>query len=99
MSQEWCVASQHGIRLSVQITPNAKKTEVAGALDGVLKIRLHAAPIEGKANQALVRFIAAALAVPKNAVHITHGHTCRRKTVEIAGARLSAADVKQALLA
>ena len=83
MSKDWCSAVPSGIRLTVQITPNAKKTETIGVLDSMLKIRLHAQPIEGKANEALVRYLADMLDVPKSAVSITHGHTSKRKIVEV----------------
>ena len=61
-----------------------------GVQDDVLKIKLHAQPIEGKANEALVRFLADMLDVPKSAVTITHGHTGRRKTIEIAAVGMTA---------
>jgi uncharacterized protein (TIGR00251 family) len=98
MTADWCSAAPPGIRLAVQITPNAKRTEVIGVLDGVLKIRLQAQPIEGKANAALVRYLADVLGVPKGAVAITHGSTSKRKIIEIAAAHLTVDDVKQALL-
>ena len=85
MSQAWCSARPGGIRLAVQITPNARKTEVIGVLDDALKIKLQAQPIEGQANEALIKFLAKALSVPRSAVTITHGHTSKRKLVEVAG--------------
>ena len=65
MKAAWC--SQHGeaLRLSVQVLPNAKKTEVVGLIDGALKIRLKAQPIEGQANEELIRFIATQIKLPK----------------------------------
>ena len=84
MSRAWCSALPGGIRLAVQITPNAKKTEVIGVLDDALKVKLQAQPIEGKANEALVKFLSAALSVPKSAVLITHGQTSKRKLIEVA---------------
>lgn len=75
--------------MAVQIQPNAKKTEVIGVLDDALKIKLHAQPIEGKANEALIKFLAGALKVPKSAVTITHGLTNKRKLVEVASAGLT----------
>ncbi|WP_286757848.1 DUF167 domain-containing protein [Ralstonia sp. RL] len=96
--KDWCNAIPHGIRMTVQIMPNAKKSEVIGVLDDALKIRLHAQPIEGKANEALVRYLADALDVPKSAVTITHGHTSKRKVIEIAAARLTPDGVRSALL-
>ncbi len=81
MSRNWCSSSSQGVRIAVQIMPNAKKSEVIGVLEDVLKIRLQAQPIEGKANEALVRYLAALLRIPKGAVSITHGHTSTRKII------------------
>lgn len=89
MNPPWCSALPGGVRVAVQIQPNAKKTEVIGVLDDALKIKLHAQPIEGKANEALVKFLAGALKVPKSAVTITHGLTNKRKLVEVASAALT----------
>ena len=83
MTRSWCAAIPGGVRLAVQIQPNAKKTEVVGVLDDALKIKLQAAPVEGKANEALVRFIADTLSVPRSAVDITHGHTNKRKLIAV----------------
>jgi hypothetical protein len=87
-----------GVRLAVQITPNAKKSEVIGLLDDVLKIRLQAQPIEGKANEALIRYIADMLDVPKSAVSITHGHTNKCKIIEISVQQLTVEAVNKTFL-
>lgn len=87
-----------GIRLAVQIMPNAKKNEVIGLFDDMLKIRLQAQPIEGKANIALTRYLADVLDVPKNAVLVTHGHTSKRKIIQISAPHLTVNAVQQALL-
>nr|WP_267869754.1 DUF167 domain-containing protein [Massilia agrisoli] len=84
--------------MAVQITPNAKKTEVIGVLDEALKLKLQAQPIEGKANEALVRYLAETLSVPRSAVTITHGHTSKRKLVEVKSATLTAERVASLLL-
>lgn len=97
MSRDWCSALSDSVRLAVQITPNAKKSEVIGPLEDVLKIRLQAQPIEGKANEALIRYVADMLSVPKSAVQITHGHTNKRKILEIHGRQLTAEKVRHAL--
>jgi uncharacterized protein len=97
MSAEWCYAAAGSVRLTVQITPAAKKNEVIGLLGSELKIRLQAPPIEGKANTALVRYIAACVGVPKSRVLVVHGHTSRRKVVEISVAGVTPAQVRQAL--
>jgi uncharacterized protein len=86
VSRGWCSVLPGGVRLAVQIVPNAKKTEVIGVLDDALKIKLQAQPIEGKANEALVRFLAGALKVPRGALTITHGLTNKRKLVEVMAA-------------
>lgn len=87
-----------GIRLAVQIAANAKTTQVLGVHDGALKIKLHAQPIEGKANLALMRYLADALGVPKSAVTLTHGHTNKRKLLEVTGASLTPELAQQVLL-
>lgn len=97
MSRAWCSALPAGVRLAVRITPNAKKTEVVGVLDDALKLKLQAPPIEGKANEALVTFLAKALGVPRGAVAITHGLTSKRKLVEVASTALTPMDVARLL--
>jgi uncharacterized protein (TIGR00251 family) len=97
VSRGWCSALPAGIRLAVQITPNAKKTEVIGVLDDALKLRLQAQPIEGKANEALVKYLAAALSVPRSAVTVTHGLTNKRKLIEVKSAGLTVEDVVRLL--
>jgi uncharacterized protein (TIGR00251 family) len=83
MKAAWC--SQHGeaVRLSMQVLPNAKKTEVVGLIDGVLKIRLQAQPLEGQANEELIRFIATKMKLPKKQISVVRGLTSRQKTIEI----------------
>jgi len=99
MNQSWCTEQVSGVRLSVRITPNAKKSEVLGILDDALKIKLQAQPIEGKANEALVRFIAERLALPRRAIVITHGHLNKHKLLDVDCPGLTVEAVKQALLA
>ena len=88
MSRAWCSVLPGGVRLAVQIQPNAKKTEVVGVLDDALKIKLAAQPIEGKANEALVKWLAASLGVSRSAVTLTHGQTNKKKLLEVSGVTL-----------
>lgn len=81
----WCTPQPGGVRLTVQVTPNAKKTEVVGVFDDALKIKLQAQPVEGQANAALVKWLATQLQVARGAVAVTHGATSRRKMVAIDG--------------
>lgn len=86
------------VRLAVQVTPNARRSEVVERVEGVLRVRLHAPPVDGKANEALVRLIATLLHVPKGTVSIASGHTGRRKVVEIVGSDLDLEQIIAALL-
>jgi uncharacterized protein (TIGR00251 family) len=97
MTRAWCSALPGGVRIAVQITPNAKKTEVTGVLDDALKLKLQAQPIEGKANEALVKYLAGVLKVPRSAVTITHGHTNKRKLIEVMSSTLTVEDVARLL--
>ena len=99
MSKSWVSALSDGVRLSVQITANAKKTQVIGVLDDVLKMRLQAQPIEGKANAALIRYLADVLAVPRSAISLTHGHANKRKLLAISASKLTPESVARILLA
>ena len=86
MSDWYRVASDGRITLTLHIQPGAKKTEFAGLHGDALKIRLAAPPVDGKANEALIRFIADTLALPKSAVCLKSGQTSRRKGLEVTSA-------------
>ena len=86
MSDWFRVAADGRITLTLHIQPGAKKTEVAGQHGEALKIRLAAPPVDGKANEALLRFVAETLGLPKSAVSLKSGQTSRRKVLEISGA-------------
>ena len=75
--------------LTLHIQPGARKTEFAGLHGDALKIRLAAPPVDGKANDALVKFIAETLGLPKSAVNLKSGHTSRRKVLEVRGAEVA----------
>ena len=70
--------------LEIHCQPGARKNEVVGVHGGALKIRVAAPAVEGKANAALVGFLADQFGVPQRAVTIVRGETGRRKTVRIA---------------
>lgn len=93
MSEWFRLAGDGRITLTLHIQPGAKKTEFAGLHGDALKIRLAAPPVDGKANEALVRFLADVLDLPKSAVILKSGQTSRRKVLEVTGsdaARISA---------
>ena len=73
----------HNLVLRLHVQSGAKCTEAIGLYGDALKIKLAAAPIEGKANAALLKFLAECFEVPRNQVVLKHGEKSRRKTVVI----------------
>jgi len=84
-----------GATFSVKVHPRAKKNAVAGEVGEALKLALTAPPVEGKANDACIRFIAEILDVPRSSVTIAAGETSRQKVIRVHG--LTAAQVEQRL--
>lgn len=82
-------ANPAGVTLAVRAQPGAKKTTITGVYgEGAaaqLKIAVHAPPLEGRANQALVTFLADTFGVPKNAVEIATGELSRSKVFLLRG--------------
>ena len=87
-------ATATGIRIVLHIQPRASKTEIVGAHGDALKIRLQAAPVDGAANEALIRFVAASLEVPRSAVALVAGSTSRRKILQVDGITPAAATAR-----
>ena len=75
--------SARGIRLTLHVQPGASRTEYAGLHGDAHKIRLAAPAVEGRANDALIDFLAQAFSVRKRDVTITSGESSRRKVVRI----------------
>ena len=71
------------VTFKVQVVPRASRSEIVGEHNGALRIRIAAPPVEGAANEELVRLLARVLGVPRNAIDITAGHTSKRKTVRV----------------
>jgi uncharacterized protein (TIGR00251 family) len=82
--------SRDGIVFKVQVVPRASRTEIVGEHNGALRVRIAAAPVDGAANEELVRLLARSLRVPRSSVEITAGHSAKLKTVCIAGIELLA---------
>ena len=72
-------------RIVVRVQPNASQNQIAGFKDGVLYLRVAAPPVEGKANQELIRFLSGILEVSKSDITIEKGMTGKRKIVRITG--------------
>ena len=76
-------ATAHGISFSIKLHPKAKKNAITGVLGDALKLSITAPPVDGKANDAVLRFFAELFSVPRSAVSITSGFTSRNKVVMI----------------
>lgn len=73
------------VRVAVHVQPRAARSEIVGQHGAALKVRLQAPPVDGAANDALVRVLADALGVSQRSVRVVAGATSRAKTVEIDG--------------
>lgn len=78
-----------GATFAVRVQPRASRNAVVGEMGDALKIALTAPPVEGKANEACVDFVANLLKVPRSSVTIASGESSRNKVVRIAGMRAS----------
>src|SRR3990172_13075694 len=75
---------KHGAALAIRVAPRARKDEIVEILaDQTIKIRLAAPPVDGKANKALIEFLAKVLDVPRSRVEIIAGASGRDKLVSI----------------
>lgn len=78
-------AAEHGVYISLHIQPGAKREAIAGLFGSSLKIALNAPPVDGKANAALLRFLAAKLGVAKKQIELCSGAASRDKRVFVSG--------------
>ena len=74
-----------GACVPVAVQPRARKDGIAGEIDGALKVRITAPPVEGAANRRLERFLADAFGLPRSRVRVVAGGSSRRKLVRLAG--------------
>lgn len=77
--------SDQGIVFQVRVVPRSSRSEIAGIRDDVLKVRLKAPPVEGKANDECIRFFAALLGVKRDRVRILSGLKSKTKTIAVSG--------------
>lgn len=79
-----------GVRIHLLVQPRASRTEVVGLLGDALKIRVAAPPVDGAANEAIIRFFADRLDVSRSRVRLMKGASGRRKVLEVDGIGLEA---------
>ena len=72
-------------KISLVVYPNAAKNEVAGFAEGVLRVKVSAPPVKGKANKELITFLSQCLGVGKDRLSIIKGHTMRNKVIAVDG--------------
>ena len=77
--------SAAGVSFAVRVQPRASRTAVTGNLDGAVKVALATPPVDGKANEALIRFFAELFGVSQSAIEIVSGETSRNKVVRVSG--------------
>src|SRR5882762_5544522 len=73
------------LTFKVRVVPRASRSELVGEHDGALRVRIAAPPVDGAANDELVRLLARAFGVPRSAIDITRGHAAKLKIVCVAG--------------
>ena len=79
----------------VRVTPRAGRDEVVGWRDDELRVRLRAPPVDGRANEALIRLLAKLLDVPPSSLELVSGDSARVKRLRVEG--LTGAEVRQRL--
>jgi len=83
--------------VEIRLQPRGGRDAVVGERDGAVLIRISAPPVDGKANAALIAFVAKRLGVPKSSVTIVRGEAARNKVIRVDGR--AADDVRSTLLA
>jgi len=87
---DWLAETDGGVMLNVTVRPRSSKAGLDGAADGVLKVRVRSAPVDGKANREVVETLAEAFGLPKSRVVFRSGETSKRKRILLAGATVAA---------
>jgi len=84
-----------GATFAVRVQPRARKNAIVGEIGDALKLALTAPPVEGRANEACIEFLAEFLKVPRSSITIAAGETSRNKIIRIAG--MSAEELRRRL--
>lgn len=91
-NRSWCQETPAGVVLNVRAQPRSSRAGLDGVVGDALKVRIRAAPVDGKANKELVETLSAAFGLPKARVVLTGGETSKTKRILLVG--LTAATVK-----
>lgn len=71
------------MKLSIYVQPGARKSEIVGLHDGLIKVKIKSLPVDGKANVEVIRYFAELLGITKNKITIVNGMKSRHKTLEV----------------
>ncbi|MEO6005916.1 MAG: DUF167 domain-containing protein [Opitutus sp.] len=82
---------------AVKVVPNAPRTEIVGRLGDAVKIKVHAPPVEGQANDALCEFLAEHLRVARRDIAVIRGELSRQKVIRVKGLTLADAQLRLGL--
>jgi uncharacterized protein (TIGR00251 family) len=77
--------TSNGIKFAIRVVPKSSKNVVSLTEDGTIKVKINAPPVDGKANEACIKFLAKLLEVPKSKVSITSGLKAKTKILEASG--------------
>ena len=77
--------TQKSVTLTIQVQPRAKRSEVLGFTEGILRLKIAAPPIEGKANKEVISYLSEVLDIPKGNIEIERGHASKIKVIAISG--------------
>jgi len=77
--------TKNGLVFRVRVLPRSSRTEAAGVQDGALKLKITAAPVEGQANEACIRFLSERLRVRKSQIALVSGPTAKTKAFAVQG--------------
>ena len=75
------------VEISLRVRPNAARSQVLGFTDGILRVKVAAPPVKGKANKELIAFLSQLLGIGKSSLAILKGHASRNKVITIDGLR------------
>lgn len=79
------MANKDALTFAVRVQPRASRSQIAGELDGALKVRLAAPPVDGEANDELIRLLARLFDLPRSQVALLAGQTSKNKLVSVSG--------------
>lgn len=79
------IKTKKGILLKIKVEPRSSKKCITGVIGDYIKVKLHAPPIEGAANEELIELIAEKLSIKKSSIKIISGQTSKNKILEIEG--------------